>query len=390
MRLRTILPIARKDLVDALRNTYLLSAILLPIAVSLLFRVLFPGDAGLGGRGAIDISVHDAGKSQLVQYMMDSQQFSMFFVGSADEVRSDVEKQGRVGGVVIPADFDADIAADKMPDLQLFVNAKRGAVRVAVLEQIVTGGLRAVAGQTLPARVIRTDVSAAGAGAETPVNLNRYYLNLFLVMSLTMVGVFVVPYLLVEEKEKGTLKAVLVSPATYADVVVGKGLVGLFYALLVAVILLLLNDGFGGNVVITFLAVVLGSIFLVQVGLLMGAAFKAINQVNSWSSIVMIVLMLPGMFGDFLPPPEPVVTIHEADPHVLHGRGHQPGHVRLSDPEQRCHRPGGAGSDITRGLWCGDLVPEKREAVTGDMPARCTHDGRRPPGRPGARISQSR
>ena len=118
-----------------------------------------------------------------------------------------------------------------------------------------------------------------------------------------MVGIFVVPYLLVEEKEKGTLKAVLVSPATYADVVAGKGLVGLFYALLVAVILLLLNGGFGGNVVITLLSVVLGSIFLVQVGLLMGAAFKAINQVNSWSSIVMIVLMLPGMFGDFLPPP---------------------------------------------------------------------------------------
>ena len=94
MRLRTILPIARKDLVDALRNTYLLSAILLPIAVSLLFRVLFQGDAGLGGRGAIDISVHDAGNSQLVQYMMDSQQFSMFFVDAADEVRSDVEKQG--------------------------------------------------------------------------------------------------------------------------------------------------------------------------------------------------------------------------------------------------------------------------------------------------------
>ena len=152
--------------------------------MSLLFRVLFQGDAGIGGRGAIDISVHDAGNSRLVQYLVDSQQFSMFFVDAADEVRPDVEKKGRVGGVVIPADFDGDIAANKTPDLQLFVNAKRGAVRVAVLEQIVTGGLRAVAGQTLPARVIRNDVSAAGAGAETPVNLNRYYLNLFLVMSL--------------------------------------------------------------------------------------------------------------------------------------------------------------------------------------------------------------
>jgi ABC-2 type transport system permease protein len=178
---------------------------------------------------------------------------------------------------------------------------------------MVTGGLRAVAGQTLPAHVVRSNLSA-GAGAETSVNLNRFYLTLFLVMSLTMVGVFVVPYMLVEEKEKNTLKAVLVSPATYADVVVGKGLVGIFYALLVAVILMLLNDGFGGFVVVTILSVLLGSIFLVQVGLLMGAAFKTINQVNSWCTIVMLVLMLPGMLGDFLPPPEPIPTLMKLIP----------------------------------------------------------------------------
>jgi ABC-type Na+ efflux pump permease subunit len=105
-----------------------------------------------------------------------------------------------------------------------------------------------------------------------------------------------------------------VSPATYADVVVGKGLVGIFYALLVAVILMLLNDGFGGFVVVTILSVLLGSIFLVQVGLLMGAAFKTINQVNSWCTIVMLVLMLPGMLGDFLPPPEPIPTLMKLIP----------------------------------------------------------------------------
>jgi ABC-2 type transport system permease protein len=314
MNLRIILAIARKDLSDALRNAYLLSSIVLPIAVSLLFRVLFQGDSGAGGRGAIDISIYDAGKSQLVQYMVDSKQFSIFFASSPDEVRSDVEQKGRVGGVVIPANFDAGIAAGEMPDLRLYVNTARGAVRVAVLGEIVTGGLRAVARQTLPARIVRTDVSAAGAGAETSVNLNRFYLTLFLVMSLTMVGVFVVPYMLVEEKEKNTLKAVLVSPATYADVVAGKGLVGLFYALLVAVILLLLNDGFGGNVAVTILSVLLGAIFLVQAGLLMGAVFQTISQVNSWSTVVMLVLMLPGMLGDFLPPPEPIPALMKLIP----------------------------------------------------------------------------
>jgi ABC-2 type transport system permease protein len=316
MHLRIIIAIARRDLVDALKNMYLLFAIILPIAMSLLFRVLFGGASGSSsGVGVIDVSIYDAGKSQLAQYLMDSKQFSMYFVGSSEEVRADMEKNGRVAGLAIPANFDADLAAKKTPDLTLYSNSKRGEARGAIFESILDAGLRSVAKQTLPANIMRSEISPGSTTTSTTTfDLNRFYLNLFLVMSLTMVGVFVVPYILVEEKEKGTLKAVLVSPATYADVVIGKALVGIFYALVAAFALMLFNNGFSGNIVVTVLAVVLGSVFLVQIGLLMGAAFKQMTQVNSWSSIVMITLMLPGMFGDFLPPPQPIQTVMKLIP----------------------------------------------------------------------------
>jgi ABC-2 type transport system permease protein len=241
--------------------------------------------------------------------MMDTQQFSVFFVGSADEVREHVNKD-KLGGLIVPAAFDDDIKAGKTPDLQVYTNARRGGLRQMAFKQIVEAGVRSVAGQTMPVNVMVTEVSNVGAGAGSPFDLTSYYLNLFLVLSLTMVGVFVVPYILVEEKEKQTLKAVLVSPASYVDVVMGKGLVGLIYALVVAVVLMALNKGFVGNVLVTSLALLLGAVFLVQLGLLMGAMFKTVNQVNSWSSIVMLALLLPGMFSDaFLPPPEPLPTI---------------------------------------------------------------------------------
>ena len=311
MHPRIIFAIVRKDLVDAAKNMYLLFAIVLPVGMSVLFRFIFPSDTG--SSGVLDIAIYDAGKSQLVQYLTDSKQFSsIFFAGSAEEVRRLVEKD-RLGGLVIPANFDADVAAGKQPELQVYFNAKRAGYRQGMLQQLVEGGLRRLAGQTLPVKLVVTDVSAAPGETQADFSLDKFYLNLFLVMSLTMVGVFVVPYILVEEKEKHTLKALLVSPASYADVVIGKALVGLFYALLVAFVLMALNQGFAGNVVVTGLALLLGSVFLVQVGL-MGAAFKATNQVNSWSSIVMLILMLPGMFGDFLAPPEPIPTMMKLIP----------------------------------------------------------------------------
>ena len=115
----------------------------------------------------------------------------------------------------------------------------------SALRQILEASLRALAAQSPPARLVLADVTASGPEQEAPptFDLAAYYLILLLVMGLTMVGVFVVPTILVEEKEKHTLQAITVSPASYVDVVVGKALVGLFYALLTALILLLLNKG---------------------------------------------------------------------------------------------------------------------------------------------------
>jgi ABC-type Na+ efflux pump permease subunit len=83
----------------------------------------------------------------------------------------------------------------------------------------------------------------------------------------------------------------------------------MFYSLLLALLLLLLNGGFVGNPAVTILAVGLGSLFLVQVGLLMGAVFSTSAQVNTWSSVVMLALLVPAIFAMPPQPPAPVSTI---------------------------------------------------------------------------------
>jgi ABC-2 type transport system permease protein len=134
--------------------------------------------------------------------------------------------------------------------------------------------------------------SSGGQGLSV-VNIDAYLLIVLLVLALTMSGSFAVPTLLVEEKEKRTLDAVLVSPAGATDVVLGKGLVGLAYCAIEALVLLPMNNGLQGAWPLTALTILAASVFLVLVGLLMGGLFRTSGQVNTWSSLVMLVMILP-------------------------------------------------------------------------------------------------
>jgi ABC-type dipeptide/oligopeptide/nickel transport system permease component len=67
----------------------------------------------------------------------------------------------------------------------------------------------------------------------------------------------------------------------------------MFYSFLLAAVMLSLNRGWGGNWPLTVLIVVLGSLFMVAVGLVMGAVFQNAGQVNTWSTLVLMALMMP-------------------------------------------------------------------------------------------------
>jgi ABC-type multidrug transport system permease subunit len=82
-------------------------------------------------------------------------------------------------------------------------------------------------------------------------------------------------------------------------VVAGKALTGLAYSAVGAGTMILLNRGWMGDWPVTFLAVFVGALFLVAVGLLMGSVFQTMMQVNTWSSIIMLIILSPTWFTVF-------------------------------------------------------------------------------------------
>ncbi|HEX6649821.1 MAG TPA: ABC transporter permease [Pyrinomonadaceae bacterium] len=126
-------------------------------------------------------------------------------------------------------------------------------------------------------------------------------LPLLLIMTLGMIGAMVVPLLLVEEKEKRTLDFLLASPASLKEIVAGKALTGVAYSLLIAGLLLVFNRQNVGNWPLTSVTILLGLLFVVAIGLVMGSVLNNTMQVNTWAGTVLIVLLAPSFPSIGLP-----------------------------------------------------------------------------------------
>lgn len=291
MNLGVIAAITRKDVIDAIRNRYLLTALITPLFVALLFRILLPG---INSKSILTVVVHDPGSSAMVAELRKVSQIGVVDAGSAETTSSEVEKRKAIGGLVVPVNFDADVAAGNQPELTIYVNNKKGAFEQAAFRRLLDQQVRGLVKHPEPARLTWIDVDKE-ATEETRggLGLEQMLLPLLLIMTLGMIGAMVVPLLLVEEKEKRTLDFLLSSPASLKEIVAGKALTGVAYTLLIAGLLLIINRRLVGNWPLTLLAILLGLVFVVAIGLLMGSLLNNTMQVNTWASTVLILLLAP-------------------------------------------------------------------------------------------------
>jgi ABC-2 type transport system permease protein len=291
MNLSIVSAITRKDLVDAIRHRYLLTALVTPLFVALLFRVMLP-NANSGD--VLTVVVHDAAGSGFVAELRKIPRIGVVEATSADAIATEVEKRKAIGGFVVPANFDSEIAAGKQPELTVYINNEQSVFGQGAFRRLLDQTVRTFAKQPEPARLVWVDIDK---DADNPLRggtgLDQMMLPLLLILTFGMTGAFVVPLLIVEEKEKRTLDFLLSSPASLREIIAGKAVTGVVYTLLIAGLLLGINRASIHNWPLTSLTVIIGLLFVVGVGLVVGSLLKNTMQVNTWASFVLIILMAP-------------------------------------------------------------------------------------------------
>ena len=290
MNSRVVAAIAWKDLVDAIRNRYLLVALLTPLSVALLLRLIVPGADGINN---MTIVVHDPGQSTLISRLRTSPQIKLVETGSAEAIAGEVEKNKAAGGLVVPANLDADVAASKQPEITVYINNRKNTIEQASFRALMRRQVTSLVEYPEPARLTWIDVAQEKASQTGRVNVTQMLLPLVVMLAFGMTGALVVPLLMVEEKEKRTMDFLLTSPAGLTEIIAGKTLTGVVYSVLIGGTLLAVNRQMISNWPLTLLTISLGLLLIVAIGLFMGSLFKTTMQVNTWASAALLLLLAP-------------------------------------------------------------------------------------------------
>ena len=278
--------VLRKDLRLGPRSPILLWALVVPVLLTLLVRGvfgdLFDGEPTLG--------IVDEGRSAVA---VDAQALDGVTVEAVDDaalLRDELAAGGYDAGLVLQDGFDEQVRAGEVPPLHLWVAgdsvpADRVVLTVAVLDL--------VRGLTGEQAAVSVEVVELGEAA-LPIDLRL--LPLLVMYAVAIPGGMVPASSLVEEKERGTLEALLAGPTSVGEVLAAKGALGVLLAVAAGVATLGLNDAFGAEPLAVVLSIVLGAVMMAQLGLMIGAWAPDTNTLFAAWKAGGIILFLPVVF----------------------------------------------------------------------------------------------
>jgi ABC-2 type transport system permease protein len=279
--------IALKDIVEVLKNKSTRINLILMMGMVVFFywaSALRPFDK------RIDTVVYDEGHSKLVvgtAALADGYSFRFYEAASIHEMVSIMGYKEL--GVVIPADFDQILASDGEPTLTghiLWVNRNR----VTNLETQYSAKFTELLGQPVRVEIGNNIVIPAPEVETSSVHVHILFATFFMVITL-------VPTLMLEEKRTKTLDALLVSPASASQVVLGKALTGLFYAMLGGGLFFVLNWAYVNNWGLALLAFMGCAAFSIAVALVMGSFVQSQRHMLIWMQPVIFLLIVPAFFS---------------------------------------------------------------------------------------------
>jgi ABC-2 type transport system permease protein len=304
--------ITAKDILEALKNKNTISV----LVISLLMVVFYRYQSALFyGNEPLNVLVYDAGESLLVPLLENNQAFEVW-TGYTSQERMQVKlADGDVPelGLVIPANFDQRLQAGEETILQGYVMNWVKPEQALGVQSTVQDEISSLLGMpvtiNIEGNVVYPKPDSGGVG------VTAGFAALFI---LVMVGLTLIAHLMLEEKQSGTLEALLVSPANAAQIVLAKALTGIFYCAICCAVVLILNRDLIVHTWLAILACLLGSLSTVSLGLWMGARIENRGQMTLLAWVFLVPMLLP-LFLSLMEGliPDTLITIFRLIPTVV-------------------------------------------------------------------------
>jgi len=280
--------IGTKDILDVIRNRSSRINFLLMV-----FMVVFFYWLGTSRPFDKDVSVvvYDEGNTSLVvdkASLEDGSTYSFRDATSLLDMETRMAHQNL--GLVLPSDLGSPLSSAGTPVLQGYIFWVERS-KVAELESKYTRAFSTILATPVEVVIGENIVIPKPDAAGMQATIAEQMIYFIFMISLGMIPMF-----MLEEKQTKTLDALLTSPASPGQIVLGKALAGFFYVLLIAGLALVLYAQYIVHWGLALAAILGYALFSVAIGLAVGSFMRSMKQIGLWVVLLMLFLVIPPLF----------------------------------------------------------------------------------------------
>ena len=300
MSFRRVWSLISGDLRLGLRSPIILWLLIMPFAITFLLQVVFVALFDPEPR----ICIQDSGESEITLALERSEGIRFTRVGSPEELKEYIENNNADLGLVIEDGFDEALRNSQKPELKFFFSGESLTSNRIVISLLVLDLLREMEDRETPVEVVLRTVDEDEA-----IPISRKLIPAIVLLVLIITGIFVPAFMLVEEKEHGTLRALLVTPVSLSDVLLSKALLGFTMTIAMCFITLALNGALSGEPLALLATIIAGTIVCNAIGLIYGTLAGNAKTLYTLVKSLNILLAGPILFYLFTGLPQWIAKI---------------------------------------------------------------------------------
>jgi ABC-2 type transport system permease protein len=289
MNIRRIGTLVKNEVLHGSKDAVLVIAIAMPILlalfVNLAFGNIFTDRAKLG--------IYDAANSPLTAQLSSVDSISLKTYEDEADLKAAAASGSIDIGVVLPDNFDAILASGTVK-LKAYVWGESLAKNRTIIPVVLADNLHEITGATLP-----VNIETVALGDESSVPWSDRLLPLTVLMAVFYGGMMIPASSLIKEKQRRTLEALNVTPASVTDIFTAKGIVGAILATIMGVLTLAISTSFGASALLLVIVLGLGAIMAGEIGLLAGAYIRDMNTLFALWKFGGILLFGPAVIFMF-------------------------------------------------------------------------------------------
>jgi ABC-2 type transport system permease protein len=265
-------------------------ALIYPAVITLVVQIVF----GNLFESRPTMAIVNQGRSEIAERMSGLEDIEVTLLDSVPELKQRVEGNDFDAGLVLKDGFDTAVRSGRKPLLEFYIGGESLASDRIVLAVTTLDVVRQVEGKVPP-----VDVEVHALGEAEALSLSVRLLPMMILFALLIAGMFVTAFSLVDEREKKTLDAVLVTPVKLSEMLAAKAGLGFILAVLMAYVTMLLNGAQGSQPAALLVALIIAGLMSAEFGLIYGTVAKDSRTLFTLMKTLNVFLLAPVIFYIF-------------------------------------------------------------------------------------------